>query len=320
MSRAVAGADPAREDCAVVVRDLHYRYGEHIALDGVSFEVAEGEIFGVLGPNGGGKTTLFRILATLARPHRGRVELLGRDAASSRAWLRERIGVVFQSPSVDIKLSVNENLHYHGMLLGLRGARLRERKETAARRLGILPRMEDRVETLSGGLRRRVELAKGMLAGPRVLILDEPSTGLDPGARIDLWRYLRELRERDGTTILLTTHLMDEADRCDRLAILDHGKLVCAGRPTELRARIGGDVIAIQAKQPDSLARRIEEQLGKAVRQAGDTLVLEHSDGGALLAELSERFKDEVVSIRLSKPTLEDVFLRETGHRFWGDA
>ena len=245
---------------AIRVNGLSHWYGSRQALDNVDFEVAAGEIFGLLGPNGGGKTTLFRILSTLLPVQKGRVDLLDFDVAGQAARVRSAIGVTFQSPSLDRKLTVRENLVTQGHLYGLSGARLRTRIETLLARLNLADRAGDRVESLSGGLARRVEIAKGLLHDPEVLLLDEPSTGLDPGARLDLWRYLQDLRLEAGVTVLVTTHLMEEADHCDRLAILDSGRLVALGTPVELRNSIGGDCLTINSAAPDELACRVAER------------------------------------------------------------
>ena len=319
MTVAAAARDRAPA-AAVRVENLGFRYGNRAALAGVSFEVAAGEIFGVLGPNGGGKTTLFRVLSTLLQPMEGSASLFGSDVDREAASVRERIGVVFQSPSIDPKLTVDENLRYHGRLYALGARELSTRIGAALERLGISDRARDRVESLSGGLRRRVELAKALLTRPQLLLLDEPSTGLDPGARIDLWRYLRDLRERERTTILLTTHLMDEAEQCDRLAILDNGHLISIGTPGGLRSRIGGDIITINTNDPDGLAQRIGREIGERPARVGDVLRLERPDGHVYVRRLVEAFPDAITGISVSKPTLEDVFVHETGHRFWGDA
>src|SRR5438552_1768384 len=214
---------PMSVPASVSVQGLAHDYGERRVLRGLDFTVPEGEIFGLLGPNGGGKTTLFRILATLLRPTAGRALVMGHDVALEPDEVRRRIGVVFQSPALDRVLTVRENLEVHGRLYGLSGRGLRGAAEEMLRRVRLLDRADDRVGTLSGGLMRRAEIAKGLLHRPRLLLMDEPSSGLDPGARQDLWELLRDLRERFGTTLLLTTHLMEEADRCDRLAILSEG-------------------------------------------------------------------------------------------------
>jgi ABC-2 type transport system ATP-binding protein len=206
---------------AVQVENVVFRYGARTALAGVTFEVGRGEIFGLLGPNGGGKTTLFRILSTLLEPAEGRALIFGHDVAKEPLEARRRIGVVFQNQSLDRRLSVEENLVCQGRLYGLKGAELKSRIEDAMLRTGVADRRADSVESLSGGLRRRVELAKCLLHRPQLLLLDEPSTGVDPAVRLDFWNYLRRLREEQGVTVLLTTHLLEEADKCDRLAILD---------------------------------------------------------------------------------------------------
>ena len=208
---------------ALVAHDLTHRYGDRVALDQLNLEVAPREIFGLLGPNGGGKTTLFRILSTLVKPSSGSATLLGLDLLRDTAALRSRIGVVFQAPSLDKKLKVRENLMHQGHLYGLSGVALRERIDHLLLEFNLRDRAGDLVETLSGGLQRRVEIAKSLLHRPELLLLDEPSTGLDPGARIDLWQTLYRLRDQQNVTVLLTTHLMEEAARCDRVAIIDRG-------------------------------------------------------------------------------------------------
>jgi ABC-2 type transport system ATP-binding protein len=303
----------------VRVRELRHSYGERVALDGVSFEVAEGEVFGVLGPNGGGKTTMFRILSTLLPVAPGHVEIAGVDAGRDLASVRRAIGVVFQSPSLDVKLTVRENLVCHGHLYGYSGAELERRIDAGLGALSLTDRRNDYVETLSGGLKRRVELAKGLLSEPRILILDEPSTGLDPGARRDLWDYVLGLRRERGTTILVTTHLMDEAERCDRLAILDRGRIVAIDTADALRHRIGGDVLTIRSSDAEALRGRIEARWGIAATCIDGSVRIEHPNARGLLREIYEAFPDDVESIQLARPTLEDVFVHETGHQLWNE-
>src|SRR5205085_11865145 len=231
------------------------------ALNGLSLQVEPGEIFALLGPNGGGKTTLFRLLSTLIplQPT-GDVKILGLDLRTQTADIRRQVGVVFQAPSLDKKLTVRENLLHQGRLYGLSGRALQSRMHVMLDRLGLADRVGELTEKLSGGLRRRVELAKGMLHEPRLLLLDEPSTGLDPAARSDLWKYLDEVRARHGVTVLLTTHLLEEAEKADRIAILSEGSLVALGSPADLRATVGGDAITIQTSAPQDLAGRIHER------------------------------------------------------------
>lgn len=305
------------ESPAIHVSRLSYRYGERQALADLSLSIARGEIFVFLGPNGGGKTTLFRLLSTLIPLQQGEAEILGRDVRRETAAVRSSIGVVFQSPSLDKKLTVSENLRHQGHLYGLSGPALVTREREMLARLGIADRARDGVETLSGGLRRRVELAKGLIHGPRLLLLDEPSTGLDPGARSDLWSYLRTLRDEQGVTVVLTTHLLEEADKADRIAILHEGRLVALDAPDALRATVGGDSITIRAAQPAALAAAIAERFACKPRVIDGTVRLEQADGHQWIARLVEAFGGEIESITLGKPTLEDVFIARTGHRFW---
>jgi ABC-2 type transport system ATP-binding protein len=301
---------------AVDIRRVTHRYGERTALDEVSFSVAEGEIFGLLGPNGGGKTTLFRVLSTLIPLQSGEIEVQGLSVAQDTHAVRRRIGVVFQAPSLDKKLTVAENLRHQGHLYGLTGGELRRRADEILERLRLTDRRDDRCETLSGGLRRRVELAKGLLHQPRVLVLDEPSTGLDPGARADLWDYLQTIRREQGVTVILTTHLLEEADKADRLAILDRGKLVALDTPDKLRSEVGGDTLTIEADDPTGLAARVRDRFGGEVQTLDGRVRLERPDGHRLVAQLVEAFPGEVRSVMLGKPTLEDVFIARTGRRF----
>ncbi len=304
----------------VEVQDLSHSYGSHRALNGVSFDVARGEIFGLLGPNGGGKTTLFRILSTLFPPSAGSASILTSDVSRDAAEVRRKIGVVFQNPSLDVKLTVSENLFHQGHLYGLRGRVLAGRVDEMMERLRISDRRANLVETLSGGLRRRVELAKGLLHKPELLILDEPSLGLDPGARYDLWQYLEQLRESGSVTILVTTHLIDEADRCDRVLILHKGEVVASGTPAELKRRIGGDIIALATEDPDALRQKIVGKFGIEPVVLNGSVRIERSNGHEFIAELIESFPGMIDSVTLAKPTLEDVFIDRTGHRFWEES
>ncbi len=302
---------------AIRVQGLSYRYGERLALDELTFEIPPGEIFGLLGPNGGGKTTLFRILSTLLPVQSGTVELFGCSVRQSPDQVRQLIGVTFQSPSLDLKLSVRENLKYQGMLFGLSGLSLQQRITELTEHLAIRDRLGDQVETLSGGLQRRVEIAKSLLHAPRLLLLDEPSTGLDPGARHDLWRYLLRLRESSGVTILVTTHILDEAENCERLGLLDQGKLVALGRPEELKSQVGGDCITIETSSPDRLQQALEAEWKLSVQRLGQQLRIEQPQGHALVSKLMTAFPDEIRSLSVGRPTLEDLFIHMTGHEFW---
>ncbi len=299
----------------VAVENVTRQYGARTALAGVSFNVREREIFGVLGPNGGGKSTLFRILATMLAPTSGTASVAGYDVDRQAAEVRRRIGVVFQSQSLDKKLTVFENLRAQGHLFGMHGRLLAERTEEVAQRLGLADRRNDLVDTLSGGLRRRVEIAKGLLHRPDVLLMDEPSTGLDPGARRELWQYVEELRDQQGITVLVTTHILDEADRADRLLLLHEGKVVAEGAPQELKARIGGDVVILDVSEPARLAPQLQAKLGVEATPVNGSLRIEIGNGHRFIAEAVEAFPGAIRSVALHKPTLEDVFLDETGAR-----
>jgi len=303
----------------ISVQNLIHRYDDRTALDGVSFEVRNAELFGLLGPNGSGKTTLFRILSTLMLPTSGHAVIQGFDAATNPSALRRHIGVVFQAQSNDPKLTAYENLWHQGHLYGLRGAPLKARITEILERVGLADRADDEVEKFSGGMERRVELAKGLLHHPSVLLLDEPTTGLDPGARRDLWQYLAQLRDQENVTVIVTTHLMEEAERCDRLAILNQGKLVALGTPTELKREIGGDVILFEAADPEALARRIRDRFAVDATVMDRHVRLEIENGHRFVTDVVEAFPGEIQSLSVSKPTLEDVFIRRTGHRFWNE-
>jgi ABC-2 type transport system ATP-binding protein len=297
------------------VENLSHRYGDRTALSEVSFQVNRGEIFGLLGPNGGGKSTLFRILSTMMTPTAGTAILGGKDVKLEPAGIRKLAGVVFQSHSLDRHLTVEENLRAQGHLHGLHGEPLRDRIAHVVMRLGLKERLRDIVGTLSGGLKRRVEIAKGLLHRPIVLLMDEASTGLDPGARRELWQYIQELREREGVTVLLTTHILDEADRCDRLVLLHQGRTVAAGSPSELKAEIGGDVVELETADPHSLAPRIQSRFGVPATVLDGAIQIQIGNGHRFIAEVVEAFPGFIESVGLHKPTLEDVFTHETGAR-----
>ena len=311
----------AASEPAVAAGEVNFFYGERQALKNVSFTIARGEIFGFLGPNGGGKTTLFKVLSTLVPNQTGTVRTLGRDLVRDKLDIQRRMGVVFQHPSVDDKLTVRENLEHHGHLYGMRGGQLRERSRLMLERLGLTDRARDRVETLSGGLRRRTELAKALLHQPELLLLDEPSTGLDPGARREFNDYLAHLRRADGVTIVLTTHYMEEAERCDRIAIMHEGRMVAMAPPGELKEQIGGDVVVVRCiGDPAPLISKLEASLGLASTLVDGTIRIERPRGHELVRDLVEAYGDQIENVSFGKPTLEDVFVHLTGRRFFADA
>jgi ABC-2 type transport system ATP-binding protein len=327
----------------VEVEGLSRAYGDRLALDGVSFGVEEGELFALLGPNGGGKTTLFKLLSTLLPPSAGTYRVDGIAPSGSLRDLRRRLGVVFQSPSLDRKLTVLENLLVHGAVLGLGGAPLRARAGELLDRMGVANRARDRVETLSGGLARRVEIAKALLHAPKVLLLDEPSTGLDPLARRSLRALLRELAG-GGTTVLLTTHLFDEAEDANRIGLLDRGRLVALGAPADLKREVGGEVLVLATDSdedaaslsadvatvldsgiaatpapgvPATLTSRADvTSPSRRVGALGATVRIEAPDAPALVPSLAASFAGRFRSLTLGAPSLEDVFVDRTGHPF----
>lgn len=298
---------------AVAAAGVGFAYGDRTALRDVSFEVRRGTVHGFLGPNGSGKSTLFKLLSTLVRPQTGRIAVFGLDLAQQAAAIRKRLGVVFQSPAVDRKLTVRENLRYGGLLLGLGGRELSARIDELLVQAGLADRARDRVEQLSGGLRRRVELAKCLLGRPDLVLLDEASTGLDPAARRDMWAVLRA---RPDLTVLFTTHLMDEAADADEIALLDEGRIVAAGRPADLMRSVGGQVLEVETADAEALARDLEqafairgEVVDGALRIAGERV---HEFVPGIMA----RCGDRVQRLQLAHPSLRDVFLARTGRRF----
>lgn len=304
---------------AVRARNVRYRYpGERSeALAGIDVEIGAGEIFAFLGPNGSGKSTLFRLLATLVAPQEGEVEILGIPWREDRKRIREGLGVVFQTPGLDGTLTVAENLRLHGRLYGLSGARIGERSHELMKRFGLLHRRADRVEALSGGLARRVEIAKSLLPRPALLLLDEPSTGLDPVARRRLWELLQTVRKDEGTTVLLTTHFMEEGERADRLVLLSRGRIVARGAPGELVAALGEEVVTARSERPETLRSRLEEAglEPEEMREEPGVIHFLDSRQDLSLPELLEEIRPLTTSLTVSRPTLEDLFLWRTGER-----
>ncbi len=299
---------------AINVENVSHRFGERVALDGITLQVMPGEMYGLLGPNGGGKTTLFRMLCTMLSPDHGTIRLLDKNAAD-RA-VRACIGVVFQHPSLDARLTVLENLRHQGHLYGLKGRLLTQRIEEVLAMMSLTDRAKDRVEVLSGGLQRRVELCKSLLHRPEILIFDEPCTGLDPGARRRFWDDLDILRRTYRTTLVLTTHFMEEAERCDRICILDRGRLIAEGSPEALKRTVGREVITLETRDSKSLQLQIKKIVRRDVQIIDGQVRIACDDGQRLLAQLYPLLREEVHAMTLSVPTLEDVFVQRTGHEF----
>ena len=304
-------------ESAVEVRDVVFRYDDKAALAGISFDVPSASIFGLLGPNGSGKTTLFRILSTLLVPEDGSIKIFGIDVVKQPLEARKQIGVVFQSQSLDNRLTVQENLVHQGHMYGMRGEILSQRIDEVLERVRLTDRRKERIATLSGGLRRRADLAKGLLHSPRLLLLDEPSTGVDPNARLAFWQYLEELRASESVTVLLTTHLMDEASGCDHLVILDEGHLIREGTPSELTSEVGGEVVVLVTSTPAEIISVLNQQFSvQDVNVDGNVIRFEHPEAAKWAVKLMHGFEDSIESVKISKPSLEDVFIHHTGHGF----
>ena len=301
---------------ALSVKNVTHHYKEVVALNELSLDVPAGQIFGILGPNGSGKSTLFRLVSTLTRVQRGSVEVFGWCTKTNTFEVRQYLGVVFQSPSLDRKLTVLENIRCQAALYGLSGAERDNRIDEFVNRLGIADKLDTRCEKLSGGLKRRVELAKGLLHRPKVLLLDEPSSGLDPASRLDLWQALTQLRNEFGTTIVLTTHLLEEADKCDRVAILNLGAVVACDRPELLRSETGEVVICITTSDSQAVARILNERLKIATKILDGQVRITTPDAMSSLSTIIEETKSLASSVLVGRPSLEDVFISKTGHKF----
>lgn len=301
---------------ALSVEHVSHNYGEMQALRQLDLEVHPGEIFGLLGPNGSGKTTLFRLISTLLPVQSGEIKVFGQSLNTAMELVRGAIGIVFQSPSLDPKLSVLENIRCQAALYGIRGKERDARIDEVTGQLGIQDRLDSRCEDLSGGLKRRVELAKGILHRPRLLLMDEPSTGLDPAARLDMWHALQELQSSFGVTILLTTHLLEEADKANRIAILHEGSAVAVGAPTELRGALGEQVLRVQTTDQASVMEWLEAR-GVQPQKVDQQLRVNSASASQLVEPLSQAFGERIQTLSLGQPSLEDVFIARTGHRFW---
>jgi ABC-2 type transport system ATP-binding protein len=299
----------------VEVDGLVKRFGDFTAVDGVSFTVAPGELFGFLGPNGAGKTTTISILCTLLRPTAGRASVAGADVVSEPDAVRSRIGLVFQELTLDDLLTGEENLRFHATLYGLSRAELAERMPPLLDMVGLADRAKDRVRVYSGGMKRRLEIARGLLHAPRVLFLDEPTIGLDPQTRTHIWEYVDTLRRRESTTMFLTTHYMDEAERCDRIAIIDEGRIVAIDTPSALKASVGADTVTLTTADDATAAQQISTSLGVDGELLGDGagLRLRVPDGETFVPAVFQHLTVGVTNVNVRRPTLDDVFLKYTG-------
>lgn len=297
------------------ISELHHSYGDHVALRGVGLHVQAGNVFALLGPNGSGKTTLFRLLCTLLPVQRGTILVGGFDAVKEPLAVRGQIGIVFQSPSLDKKLTVDENIACQGALYGIHGDELSRRRDELLSQLDLTDRRSDFCESLSGGLKRRVELAKGMLHRPRLLLLDEPSTGLDPSARLNLWDAIRSMAD-DGIAVLLTTHLLEEADKADRVAIMSDGRVIAEGSPHQLRSEMGEGVVTVIANDVGAVEQILRKDLGLSPQRLQHQFRLQTESPATLVPALVESLGDKAQSINIGRPSLEDVFVAKTGQEF----
>ncbi|WP_286677778.1 ATP-binding cassette domain-containing protein [Candidatus Aquicultor secundus] len=297
------------------MRELKKSYNDIAAVKGVSFTIDRGEIFGFLGPNGAGKTTTISMLCTLLIPTGGRATVNGFDVVKNKLAVRKSIGLVFQDPSLDERLTALENLIFHAMIYGIGKADRDRRIPDVLELVELSGRQNDLVKTFSGGMKRRLEIARGLLHRPKVLFLDEPTLGLDPQTRYHIWEYVQQLIEDEGLTIFLTTHYMDEAENCDRIAIIDDGELIAMNTPEELKESIGGEVVLIVAEDNRKASLEIKDKFNIAVQEVNGELSLKVANGSHFMPELIKALETTVISISLRKPTLEDVFLDLTGRR-----
>jgi ABC-2 type transport system ATP-binding protein len=306
-----ATADPA--DGVIVARGLHKRYGDVEAVRGVDLEVRVGETFGFLGPNGAGKTTTISILCTLLTPTSGSAAVAGFDVVSQRLEVRRRIGLVFQEPTLDEYLTAQENLRFHAELYGVPKHEIGPRVEQVMRMVGLWERRTHVVSTFSGGMKRRLEIARGLLHSPRVLFLDEPTVGLDPQTRAHIWDYIEELKEREAVTIFLTTHYMDEAEHCDRIAIIDDGVIAALDTPEALKASVGRDRVEIRTADDAAAIVGLTERFGLEPSVSEGAVRVYVSHGAEFVPRLFAELGVPILSVNVAAPTLDDVFMTYTG-------
>ena len=298
---------------AVEVEGLVKRFGDFAAVDDVSFAVEPGELFGFLGPNGAGKTTTISILCTLLSPTDGRARVAGFDVAREPAAVRSSIGLVFQEITLDDYLTGAENLRFHAVLYGCPPGQVRDRAAPLLEMVGLTERANQQVRFYSGGMKRRLEIARGLLHAPRVLFLDEPTIGLDPQTRVHIWDYVDTLRERESTTMFLTTHYMDEAERCDRIAIIDQGRIVAIDTPDALKASVGADVVTIETSDDAAAMEQIDRGLHVKGERTSEGLRLHVLDGEAFVPRLFDHVTVGIRNVNIRRPSLDDVFLEYTG-------
>src|SRR5699024_2990811 len=297
----------------VEVKDLQKKYKDTEAVKGVHFNVTEGEIFGFLGPNGAGKSTTINMLSTIIQPSGGEAVVNGYDNVKEKNKVRASIGLIFQENTLDEKLTANENLKLHCKFYGVPKEKREERIQEVLEIVDLSDKRKNIVETFSGGMKRRLEIARGLLHYPRVLFLDEPTVGLDPQTRDHIWEYILRLKEKAGITIFLTTHYMDEAEICDRVAVMDHGELIALDTPDALKTNVGGDIIEIETTDNDEAEKMIKETYGHEVKRTGEKLTFNVEKGNEFLVRFVKEFPIDILTVNLRRPTLNDVFLQLTG-------
>jgi ABC-2 type transport system ATP-binding protein len=297
----------------IKVENLIKKFDGLTAVDNVSFDVEEGTIFGFLGPNGAGKTTTINILCTLLSPTSGRAFIAGHDCMKESAEVRKALGIVFQDTTLDKDLTAYENLIFHAYLYNVPKSEISGRVEDVLNFVNLYERKDDLVKKFSGGMKRRLEVARGLIHRPRVLFLDEPTLGLDPQSRTSLWEFISELPEKHNVTIFMTTHYMEEAEVCDRIAIIDNGKIISMGSPEELKRTIGGDVIYIKTTDNVNAKKQIEELFGFNVSEKEGEISMTCPMGDTCIPDMIRMIGEKVLSVRLQRPTLNDVFLKLTG-------
>ncbi|ASK61802.1 ABC transporter ATP-binding protein [Virgibacillus phasianinus] len=297
----------------VEVNDLRKKYKGFEAVTGVNFAIDEGEIFGFLGPNGAGKSTTINMLSTIIRPTGGEATINGFDIVKEKNKVRESIGLIFQESTLDEKLSANENLMLHCRFYKVPKEKREERIKEVLEIVDLSEKRKQIVETFSGGMKRRLEIARGLLHYPRVLFLDEPTVGLDPQTRNHIWEYILRLKKKAGITIFLTTHYMDEAEICDRVAVMDNGNLIALDTPERLKTNVGGDIIEIRTVDNEKAKSVIEEEYSLEASEADDTLTFQVEKGNEFLVQFVKEFTVGITTVNLRRPTLNDVFLQLTG-------
>jgi ABC-2 type transport system ATP-binding protein len=297
----------------ILVSDLVKRYGEVEAVRGIGFEVQPGETFGFLGPNGAGKSTTIKILCTLADPTSGTARVAGYDVRKQRDTVRRNIGLVFQDTTLDNYLTGEQNLRFHADLYGVPKSQLAPRMRQVLEMVNLWDRRTAEVATYSGGMKRRLEIARGLLHAPRVLFLDEPTVGLDPQTRSSIWEYINDLKKREDITIFLTTHYMDEAENCDRIAIIDHGKIVAIDTPENLKASIGKDRVQISTDDDQAAIAELKDRFGLDAAMSEGMVTFNVENGEQFVPRLFGGLTEQIKSVSVARPTLDDVFMSYTG-------